>query len=94
MAFTLCRNEISGCSGCRAVIPDSGDNLFRAWFKQVWISVEAMMTVGSFVICPFYWHQESVFIEQVKQAVSPDIQPFSTCSTTEPPRVSWRVFYL
>ncbi|EHV74995.1 hypothetical protein ECDEC6E_1767 [Escherichia coli DEC6E] len=40
------------------------------------------MTVGSFVICPFYWHQESVFIEQVKQAVSPDIQPFSTCSTT------------
>ncbi len=51
-------------------------NLFRAWFKQVWMSVEAMMTVGSFVICPFYWHQESVFIEQVKQAVSPDIQPF------------------
>ncbi len=38
-------------------------NLFRAWFKQVWMSVEAMMTVGSFVICPFYWHQESVFIE-------------------------------
>lgn len=27
--------KISGCSGCRAVIPDSGDNLFRAWFKQV-----------------------------------------------------------
>ncbi len=40
------------------------------------MSVEAMMTVGSFVICPFYWHRESVFIGQVKQAVSPDIQPF------------------
>lgn len=25
-------------------------NLFRAWFKQVWMSVEAMMAVGSFVI--------------------------------------------
>ncbi len=23
-------------------------NLFRAWFKQVWMSVEAMMAVGSF----------------------------------------------
>lgn len=38
--------------------------------------VEAMMTVSSFVICPFYWHQELVFIELVKQSVSPDIQPF------------------
>ncbi|WP_203396824.1 hypothetical protein, partial [Escherichia coli] len=25
-------------------------HLFRAWFKQVWMSVEAMMAVGSFVI--------------------------------------------
>ena len=51
-------------------------NLFGAWFEQVWMPVEAMMTVGSFVICPFYWHQEPVLIQQVKQTVSSDIQPF------------------
>jgi hypothetical protein len=34
------------------------------------------MAVGGFMICPFYWHQELVFIQQAKQAVSPDIQHF------------------
>ena len=40
------------------------------------MSVEAMMAVGSFGYDRFTGTVESVFIGQVKQAVSPDIQPF------------------
>lgn len=53
-----------------------GGNLLRAGFQQIGMPVKAVMAVGGFVICPFYWHQEPVFIQQVKQAVSSDIQPF------------------
>ena len=38
--------------------------------------VKAMMAVGSFVICPFHWYQESVFTQQSKQTIAPDIQGF------------------
>lgn len=38
--------------------------------------VKAMMAVSGFVIYPFHWHQEPVFIQQVKQTVSSDIQHF------------------
>lgn len=53
-----------------------GGNLFRAGFQQIRMPVKAMMAVGGFVICPFHWHQEPVFIQQVKQTVSSDIKPF------------------
>lgn len=35
-----------------------------------------MMAISGFVICPFHWHQEPVFIQQVKQTVSSDVQHF------------------
>ncbi|VEB96194.1 Uncharacterised protein [Cedecea lapagei] len=53
-----------------------GGDLFRAGFQQIRMPVKAMMAVGGFVICPFHWHQKPVFIHQVKQTVSSNIQPF------------------
>ena len=53
-----------------------GGNLLRAGFQQIRMPVKAMMAVSGFVICPFHWHQEPVFIQQVKQTVSSDIQHF------------------
>lgn len=51
-----------------------GDNLFGTGLQQIRMPVKTMMTVGRFVVRPFYRHQESVFIQQAKQAVPPDIQ--------------------
>lgn len=55
-------------------------NLFRAWFEQVWMPVEAMMTVGGFVICPFHGHQKPIFVQQVKQTIPPYSQVFAGLS--------------
>lgn len=52
-------------------------NLFRAWFEQIWMPVEAMMTVGGFVICPLHWHQKPIFVQQVKQTIPPYSQVFT-----------------
>ena len=40
-----------------------GGNLLRAGFQQIGMPVKAVTAVGGFVICPFYWHQEPVFIQ-------------------------------
>ena len=53
-----------------------GGDLSRARFQQIRMPVKAMMAVGGFVICPFHWHKEPVFIQQVKQTITSDIQPF------------------
>jgi len=60
-----------------------GSNLFRAGFQQVRMPVKAMMAVSGFVICPFHWHQKPVFIQQAKQTVPSDFQPFTGLSVQQ-----------
>lgn len=51
-----------------------GANLSGPWLQQIRVPIKTMMTVGGFVVCPLHGYQEPMFIQQGKQAVSPDIQ--------------------